>query len=161
MVELWVSVTPGDNAKFRPPSAPLGVVGCSVSLNVAAWAGGECSSGECSSADRLARLFRLASVFCFHASSAVRGIRKRGDTAGTLPLSLKGSSKSLNVALPPSPRPCRHHHRSHLLRDHRRQHLHSRLSLTQGQARLRPSNFALLKGASARLASPPTDDGLA
>ena len=59
-------------------------------LNVAA-----CASGECSSADGLARLFSPFSVFCFSASSAVRGIPKRGDTPdaanrGVLPLAYCG-----------------------------------------------------------------------
>ena len=65
LIELLGSVVPGEKAEFRlpaplrlPSTPPLGVVGCRASFNVVALAGGEFSS-----ADRLARLFKRASVF--------------------------------------------------------------------------------------------------
>jgi hypothetical protein len=83
-----------------------------VWLNVAACAGGECSSGEFSSADRFARLFRHASVFRFHASSAVRGSRhsKARRYRRHLAVVIKRqqqisecSTSTFSVSLPPPP----------------------------------------------------------
>ena len=65
VIELLVSVVPGENPEFRlcapprlPLAPPLGVVGGKASFNMDALHGGEFSS-----ADLLARLFKRASVF--------------------------------------------------------------------------------------------------